>query len=155
MLSAGAAHAAHVLGAEYRSRGPAQGGRPWNQKIEWGWKDWSGCGKRLLDRRAFLRGGAAFAAAATGYTVARSAGAAPLADDPWSLVPGAISPPYEQRSRFEAKVARTLSNPKGETRTSHARTPHHLPQRDVHAERPAFLDRALRHPDIDPDRHGW
>src|SRR5882672_5619475 len=57
-------------------------------------------GNGLLDRRAFLRGGAAVAAAVTGYTVARSAGAAPLADDPWSLVPGAISPPYEQRSRF-------------------------------------------------------
>src|SRR5258706_6762789 len=81
-------------------------------------------GNGLLDRRAFLRGGAAFAAAATGYTVARSAGAAPLADDPWSLLPGAISPPYEQRLRLQAKVARTLSNPKGETRTSHARTPH-------------------------------
>src|SRR5439155_1341827 len=56
-------------------------------------------GNGLLDRRTFLRSGAAFAAAVTGYTVARSAGAAPLKDDPWSLVPGAISPSYEQRSR--------------------------------------------------------
>src|SRR5258706_7515110 len=88
-------------------------------------------GNGLLDRRAFLRGGAAVAAAVTGYTVARSAGAAPLADDPWSLAPGAISPPYEQRSRLEGNVARTLSNPHGETRTSHARTPHHLLNRAV------------------------
>jgi hypothetical protein len=66
-------------------------------------------GNGLLDRRVFLRSGAAFAAAVAGYAVARSAGAAPLADDPWSLVPGAISPSYEQRSRFEGKVARTLS----------------------------------------------
>jgi len=66
-------------------------------------------GNGLLDRRTFLRSGAAFAAAVTGYTVARSAGAAPLVDDPWSIVPGAISPSYEQRSRFEEKVVRTLS----------------------------------------------
>jgi len=101
----------------------------------------------------FLRGGAAFAAAATGYTVARSAGAAPLADDPWSLAPGAISPPYEQRSRFEAKVARTLSNPKGETRTSHARTPHQLLNGTF---TPNGLHFTIVHsgtPDIDPDKH--
>ena len=37
-------------------------------------------GNGLLDRRVFLRSGAAFAAAVAGYAVARSAGAAPLAD---------------------------------------------------------------------------
>src|SRR2546427_4995368 len=41
-------------------------------------------GNGLLGRRAFLRGGAAFAAAVTGYTVARSAAAEPLKDDPRS-----------------------------------------------------------------------
>ena len=46
-------------------------------------------GNGLLDRRAFLRGGAAVAATITGYTVAKSAAAEPLKDDPWSLVPGA------------------------------------------------------------------
>jgi len=68
-------------------------------------------------------------------------------------VPGAISPPYEQRSRFEAKVARTLSNPKGETRTSHARTPHHLLNGTF---TPNGLHFSIVHsgtPDIDPDRH--
>jgi len=79
-------------------------------------------GNGLLDRRTFLRSGAALAAVMTGYTVARSAAAAPLADEPWSLAPGAISPAYEKRSRFEEKVARTLSNPKGETRTCALRT---------------------------------
>src|SRR5258708_2368280 len=110
-------------------------------------------GNGLLGRRAFLRGGAAFAAAATGYTVVRSARAAQLADDPWSLAPGTISPPYEQRSRFEAKIARTLSNPKGETRTSHARTPHHLLNGTF---TPNGLHFTIVHsgtPDIDPDKH--
>ena len=83
-------------------------------------------GNGLLDRRAFLRGGAAFAAAITSYSMAKSASAEPLADDPWSKLPGALSPPYEKRSRFEEKVVRTLSNPNGEPRTQHARTPHHL-----------------------------
>ena len=110
-------------------------------------------GNGLLDRRTFLRSGAAFAAAVTGYTVARSAGAAPLKDDPWSLVPGAISPSYEQRSRFEGKVVRTLSNPNGETRTSHARTPHHLINGTF---TPNGLHFTIVHsgtPDIDPDKH--
>src|SRR5438309_9859686 len=110
-------------------------------------------GNGLLDRRAFLRSGAAFTAAVTGYTLARSAGAAPLTDDPWSLVPGAISPSYEQRSRFEGKVVRTLSNPNGEPRTSHARTPHHLVNGTI---TPNGLHFTIVHsgtPDIDPDKH--
>src|SRR6266852_7049250 len=107
----------------------------------------------LLDRRAFLRGGAALAAAMTGSTVARPAAAAPLADEPWSLAPGAISPAYEKRSRFEERVARTLSNPKGETRTSHARTPHHLINGSF---TPNGLHFTIVHsgtPDIEPDKH--
>src|SRR2546426_6082221 len=68
-------------------------------------------GNGLLDRRAFLRGGAALAAAMTGYTLARSASAAPLADDPWSRAPGTNVPAYGIPSRFEKNVVRTLSNP--------------------------------------------
>src|SRR5437870_5441760 len=85
-------------------------------------------GNGLLDRRAFLRGGAALAAAMTGYTLARPATAAPLADDPWSRAPGTNVPAYGVPSRFEKSVARTLSNPNGEPRTQHGRTPHHLLQ---------------------------
>ncbi|HTD89090.1 MAG TPA: hypothetical protein VK663_00370 [Burkholderiales bacterium] len=62
-------------------------------------------GNGLLDRRTFLRGGAAFAATLTGYTVSKATKAQPLTDDPWSLVPGAVTPPYEQRSRFEQSSA--------------------------------------------------
>jgi sulfane dehydrogenase subunit SoxC len=110
-------------------------------------------GNGLLDRRAFLRDGAALAAALSGYAIAGSAKAVPLADDPWSLVPGAVSPSYERRSRFEEKIVRTLSNPKGEPRTSHARTPHHLINGTF---TPNGLHFTIVHsgtPDIDPDKH--
>src|SRR5260221_897615 len=108
-------------------------------------------GNGLLDRRTFLRGGAAFAAAITGYSLPARAEA--LKDEAWSLEPGGVSAPYEKRSRFEEKVARTLSNPNGEPRTQHARTPHHL----LHGTlTPNPLPFTINHgglPDIDPDRH--
>src|SRR5438046_3963114 len=85
-------------------------------------------GNGLLDRRAFLRGGAALAAAMTGYTLAGPASAEPLADDPWSRAPGTNVPAYGVPSRFEKSVVRTLSNPNGEPWTQHGRTPHHLLQ---------------------------
>src|SRR5882762_408079 len=110
-------------------------------------------GNGLLDRRAFLRGGAALAAAMTGYTLARSAAAAPLADDPWSRAPGTNVPPYGVPSRFEKNVVRTLSNPNGEPRTQHGRTPHHL----LHGtSTPNGLHFVISHAgdaDIDPDKH--
>src|SRR5262245_4156704 len=66
-------------------------------------------GNGLLDRRTFLRGGAAFAAAMTGYTLTRAAAAEPLKDDPWSLEMGAVTPPLQTPSRFEQHVVRTRS----------------------------------------------
>src|SRR5215471_18450742 len=111
-------------------------------------------GNGLLDRRAFLRGGAAFAAAMTGYALAKPVSAEPLADDPWSKVPGDASPPYEQRSRFEEKaVGRTLDNTKGELRTSRARTPHHLLNGTITPNGLHFIIVHAGTPDIDPDRH--
>src|SRR5216117_1239402 len=110
-------------------------------------------GNGLLDRRAFLRGGAALAAAMTGYTLARSASAAPLADDPWSRAPGTNVPAYGIPSRFEKNVVRTLSNPNGEPRTQHGRTPHHL----LHGtSTPNGLHFVISHAgdaDIDPEKH--
>jgi sulfane dehydrogenase subunit SoxC len=99
----------------------------------------------LLDRRAFLRGGAAMAAAMTGYAVVKPAAGEALKEDPWSLAPGATSPPVEQRSRFEQKVVRTLSNPNGEPRNTHARTPHHLLNGTITAQQPALHHTAWRH----------
>jgi sulfane dehydrogenase subunit SoxC len=110
-------------------------------------------GNGLLDRRAFLRGAAAMAATMTGYTLVESAAAAPLANDPWSLVPGTTSRPLEPRSRFEEKVVRTLSNPNGEPRTQHARTPHHLLNGTITPNGLHFTIVHAGTPDIDPDKH--
>ena len=110
-------------------------------------------GNGLLDRRAFLRGGAALAAAISGYSFVESATAEPLAEDAWSKVPGSLVPAYGVPSQFEKKVIRTLSNPNGEPRTQHARTPHHLINGTF---TPNGLHFTIVHagiPDIDPDKH--
>jgi sulfane dehydrogenase subunit SoxC len=110
-------------------------------------------GNGLLDRRAFLRGGAALAAAISGYAFVESASAEPVADDAWSKVPGSVVPAYGVPSQFEKKVIRTLSNPNGEPRTQHARTPHHLINGTF---TPNGLHFTIVHagiPDIDPDKH--
>ena len=110
-------------------------------------------GNGLLDRRAFLRGGAALAGAMMGYTFVESAGAEPLVDDAWSREPGVLVPAYGVPSRFEKKVARTLSNPNGEPRTSHARTPHHLLNGTITPNGLHFTISHAGNPDIDPDKH--
>jgi sulfane dehydrogenase subunit SoxC len=110
-------------------------------------------GNGLLHRRAFLRGGSAFAAAVTGYALARTAQAAPLADAPWSREMGTVMPPVQVPSRFEKQVVRTLSNPNNELRNSHARTPHQMLQGTI---TPASLHFTINHsgvPDIDPAQH--
>ncbi len=50
---------------------------------------------------------------------------------------------YQVPSRFEKSVVRTLSNPNGEPRTSHARTPHHLLNGTITPERPALHHRHM------------
>jgi sulfane dehydrogenase subunit SoxC len=113
-------------------------------------------GNGLLDRRALLGRGIFFAgAAATGFGAsATGAAAEPLTDDPWSQSAGANSVGYEARSKYEQqRVNRILSNPNGEPRTSHARTPHHLLDGTI---TPNGLHFTIVHsgtPDIDPDRH--
>jgi len=107
----------------------------------------------LLDRRAFLRGGAAFAAALAAYEVGKPAAADALTDDPWSKVPGKTVTAYGLPSRFEEKVARTLSNPNGEPRTQHARTPHHLLNGTFTPNGVHFVISHMGNPDIDPARH--
>jgi len=106
----------------------------------------------LLDRRAFLRGGAAFAAAMTGYAV-RPAAAEPLAEAPWGKEPGDLVPPYGGPSKYEKGVVRTLSNPKGEPRTQHARTPHHLLQGMTTPNGLHFTISHAGNADIDPAQH--
>ena len=68
-------------------------------------------GNGLLHRRAFIRGGAALAAAMTGYI--QSASAQQLTEDPWSLKPGTTVPEYETRSQFEKKVCKDAEQSQG------------------------------------------
>src|ERR1700730_1140021 len=110
-------------------------------------------GNGLLHRRALLRGGAALAGAITGYTLVPSASGQQLTDDPWSLAPGVTVPDYGTRSKFEKNVVRTLSNPKGEPRTQHARTPHHLLNGTFTPNGLHFVISHAGDPDIDPDKH--
>jgi sulfane dehydrogenase subunit SoxC len=114
-------------------------------------------GNGLLDRRAFLGRGLVFAGTAAGAASAaaawRSAAADPLRDETWSVTPGATTPALQTPSRYEAGVVRTLSNPNGEPRTSHARTPHQLLSGTL---TPNSLHFSIIHggiPDIDPGRH--
>src|SRR5204862_1474309 len=86
----------------------------------------------------------------TGYTVAQ---AQQLTDDPWSLSPGVTVADYGTRSRFEKNVVRTLSNPRGEPRTQHARTPHHLLNGTLTPNGLHFVISHSGNPDIDPDKH--
>src|SRR5262249_25923022 len=110
-------------------------------------------GNGLLHRRSFLRGGAVLAGAMTGYPVVQSASAQQLADDAWSLNPGAAVPDYGTRARFEKDVVRTLRNAKAEPRTQHARTPHHLINGTFTPNGLHFVISHAGDPDIDPDKH--
>src|SRR5438874_497597 len=61
-------------------------------------------GNGLLDRRAFLRGGAALAAAMTGYSVK----AETLTEQPWGKEPGTLVPPYGGPSQFEKAAVQAI-----------------------------------------------
>src|SRR6202171_3748147 len=112
-------------------------------------------GNGLIDRRALLGRGMVFAGAMSAGIGPSSAaaGAGPLGDDPWSMEVGDPMPFYQVPSKFETKVARTLSNPNHEPRNSHARTPHHLLEGTT---TPNGLHFAINHagvPTIDPEKH--
>jgi sulfane dehydrogenase subunit SoxC len=110
-------------------------------------------GNALMNRRAMLGRGIAIAGAiGAGGTVTGAAGE-PLHDEPWSLEFGSVLPAVQTPSLFEKEVVRSLSNPAGEFRNSHARTPHHLLSGTV---TPNGLHFSINHsgvPDIDPAQH--
>ena len=111
-------------------------------------------GNGLIDRRALLGRGVLLAGAMGAGGSLTGAAAEPLKDEPWSLEPGQTLPAYQVASRFEKNAVRTLSNPKNEPRTAHARTPHHLLAGTI---TPNGLHFTICHqggaPDIDPDKH--
>ena len=110
-------------------------------------------GNGLLHRRALLGRGLALAGAASTGVGLTSAAAEPLKDEAWMLDLGDVTPALQVPSKFEKHVVRTLSNPKNEMRTSHARTPHQMLNGTV---TPNSLHFTINHsgiPDIDPDKH--
>jgi sulfane dehydrogenase subunit SoxC len=110
-------------------------------------------GNGLLHRRAFLTRGGAFAAAVTGYTLSDTAAAQQLVDQPWSKGRGVAVQGYGTPSPFEKNVVRTLSNPQGEPRTQHGRTPHHLINGTFTPNGLHFVISHSGNPDIDPSQH--
>jgi sulfane dehydrogenase subunit SoxC len=112
-------------------------------------------GNGLLHRRALLGRGIMVAGAmgAGSAGLLTGAGAEPLAEQPWSLLPGEVTPPYGRPSRFESNVVRTVDNPKNEPSGSRARTPHQLLRGAI---TPNGLHFTIMHagiPDIDPAEH--
>lgn len=110
-------------------------------------------GNGLLHRRALLGRGLAIAGAASVGAGVTGAAAEALKDDEWSALQGKTIQPIGARSKFEDNTVRILSNPKGEPRTQHARTPHHLLNGTI---TPSHLHFTILHngiPDIDPEKH--
>ena len=112
-------------------------------------------GNGLLHRRALLGQGLMIAGAAGVSASAGVTGAAaePLKDAEWSGYQGKTVGPIGVRSKYEDKTIRVLSNPNGEPRTQHARTPHHLLNGTI---TPSHLHFTILHngiPDIDPEQH--
>ncbi len=117
--------------------------------------DQQAAGNGLLHRRALLGRGLMLAGAAGVGTGTSLSGAAaePLEDAEWSRHQGTTVGPIGVRSKFEKDTVRVLSNPKGEPRTQHARTPHQLLSGQI---TPSHLHFTILHngiPDIDPNQH--
>ena len=117
-------------------------------------------GNGLLNRRSLLGRGAILAGAMTAGPLRSLTGAAaeppgdaPLSEAPWSLEPGATIQPYEQPSRFEKGVVRTLANPNGQPGAQGGRTPHHLLNGSITPNGLHFVVSWGGAPDIDPDKH--
>jgi sulfane dehydrogenase subunit SoxC len=110
-------------------------------------------GNGLIHRRALLGGGVMFAGALGTGASLTGAAAEPLVEPEWSMYPGAVTPLLQTPSKYEKDVVRNLSNPKGEPRTQHARTPHQILNGTI---TPNSLHFTILHsgiPDIDPEQH--
>ncbi len=110
-------------------------------------------GNGLLHRRALLGRGIAIAGALGTGAAATGAAAEAVKDEAWSLEFGGITPVLQTPSPFEKPVTRTLSNPNGEFRNSHARTPHHLLGGAITPNSHHFSINHAGIPNIDPAKH--
>jgi sulfane dehydrogenase subunit SoxC len=108
----------------------------------------------LLDRRLFLKGGAALAGGFLGYRL-QQAEAAPLPIEPWMRIPGEEPPPYQIPSHYERDVIRrgVMSKNPSIPKMGHMATPLHMLTGTI---TPNGLHHTRLHtgiPDIDPERH--
>ena len=131
------AHMTPLTGRKSWASGDAEGVPPRSMTGRRQWPDQSPslAGRRHRHRRRHGR-------RRNGHWAPR---AEPLRDEPWSLGFGAATAAGADAVAVEKNVVRALSNPKGEFRNSHARTPHQLFKRHRHAEQPALLHQSLRH----------
>jgi sulfane dehydrogenase subunit SoxC len=110
-------------------------------------------GNGLINRRALLGQGIAIAGAMGAAGTVTGAAAEPLKDEKWSLQFGEVTPALQTPSPFEKNVVRSLSNPNGEFRNSHARTPHHLLNGTITPNSMHFSINHCGIPNIDPAKH--
>jgi sulfane dehydrogenase subunit SoxC len=112
-------------------------------------------GNGLLHRRALLGRGAAFAGALGTAAGLRGTGAAaePLKEQDWGLSPGDLIPAYQTPSKHAKNVARSLSNPSFEPRTSQSRAPHQLLDGMITPNGVFFTIVHDGVPEIDPSQH--
>ncbi len=106
----------------------------------------------LLDRRAFFKGGAALAAAMSGYSLSKQAAAEPLEDAEWMRTLGRDVPAYGQPSPMEGEVIGSLVR-RSWGGVGNRRTPHHLLNGTL---TPSGLHFFVGHsglPNIDPAEH--
>ncbi|MEA2945218.1 MAG: sulfane dehydrogenase subunit SoxC, partial [Alphaproteobacteria bacterium] len=108
-------------------------------------------GNGLINRRALLGQGMVIAGAMSAGM--SGAAAEPLKDEKWSLEFGGDTPAVQTPTPFEKNVVRALSNPNGEFRNSHARTPHHLLGGTVTPNSQHFSINHCGIPNIDPAKH--
>jgi sulfane dehydrogenase subunit SoxC len=110
-------------------------------------------GNGLLDRRMFLRAGAAVASI-MGYGLASEADAAGLPIEPWMQKPADPAKPYDTPSRFEAEVVRRgdVGN-SGFKEVGTVRTPHHALTGTITPNGLHYTRYHTGVPDIDPERH--
>jgi len=109
-------------------------------------------GNGLLDRRAFVKGGAALAAAMSGYSLSKSAAAEELVDAEWMLTQGRDIPAYGLPSPMETEVIGTLVR-RSWGGVGARRTPHHLLKGTVTPSGVHFFLGHAGLPNIDPEQH--
>jgi sulfane dehydrogenase subunit SoxC len=111
-------------------------------------------GNGLLDRRLFLQGGGAVAAALGGFAIPESATAAGLPIEPWMTTLGPDPLLYDRPSRFEKDVVRgDWASRTGFPGVGSLRTPHHLLTGTITPNGLFFTRCHTGIPDIDPDKH--